>query len=299
VRAWWLLSATLIIAFILGRGAMIILFGLLSFRALRDFITVTPTRRADHRTLFWVFVVFTPLQFVLVWYAPYEFYSVVILLYSFLFILIRVALEDDYKRFLERTAKIQCGWMICVYCLSYAPAVLNLSYVPEMQPANGEATGEAPFTAEIAIRSSENEEFERGNQNTRLLLFLVVVAQASDALQYLFNKWVGRHLIAPEINSNKTWEGFAAGCGATAIVGSLLSWAVLFNVWQSAAMALLVAIGSAAGSLSMSAIKRDRGIRDYGIAVEGHGGLLDRIDSLCFAAPLFFHVTKYCFTGGG
>lgn len=298
VRAWWLLSSVLIGAFLLGRVATVVFFGLISFRALREFITLTPTRRADHRALFWVFVFFTPLQFLLVAMGErqYGLYSILIPVYAFLFIPARVAVSGDYKRFLERSAKIQCGLMICVYCLSFAPAVLNLEYSGVSEGVSYVDTEDAPENPPV---SPEELEARRRNQNTRLLLFLVVISQVADALQYLFGKWFGRRTIAPSISPSKTWEGLLAGIGATGLVGALLAWGVVFNFWQAAVMAALISLVGAAGSLTMSAIKRDRGVRDYGIAVEGHGGILDRIDSLCFASPIFFHITQYFFTSGG
>ena len=130
VRAWWILLSTLAAAFLLGHVVTVILFGLISFWALREFITLTPTRPGDHRTLFWVFFLITPLQFLLVGIGCYEFYSIMIPVYAFLLVPARIALAGDYKRFLERTAKIQSGLLICVYCLSYAPALLMLK-MPE------------------------------------------------------------------------------------------------------------------------------------------------------------------------
>ena len=155
MRAWWILFAVLAAAFLLGHVATVVLFGLISFWALREFITLTPTRPGDHRTLFWVFFLFTPLQFVLVGmgYRYYGLYSIVIPVYAFLFIPARIALAGDYKRFLERTAKIQAGLLICVYCLSYAPALLTL---PLTRPAKTEPA--ASWTRMPAARASRTAE---------------------------------------------------------------------------------------------------------------------------------------------
>ena len=125
MRAWWIICALLAIAFF-SPGLTVALFGLMSFWALREFITLTPTRLGDHRALFWVFFFFTPLQYVVVAFNNYELYSILIPVYAFLFIPARIALAGDFKRFLERVAKIQSGLLICVYCLSFAPALLYL-----------------------------------------------------------------------------------------------------------------------------------------------------------------------------
>jgi phosphatidate cytidylyltransferase len=274
IRAWWLLCAVLAAAFAIGPAATEMLFGFLSFWALREFVTLTPTRVADHRALFWVFFVFTPLQYVLVAWDKYELYSIMIPVYAFLFIPARIALAGDYKRYLERCAKIQAGLMICVYCLSYAPALL-----------------------ELRIRAEGITQYN----NSRLLLFFVLVVVAGDAFAYACEKLMGKHLIAPAISANKTWEGFLGGVGCATLFGTALQWItpahfLPFNFLETAAMSVAITTMGFAGGLTMSAIKRDRGVRDYGTLVEGHGGVLDRIDSICFAAPVFFHVTRYFFT---
>jgi phosphatidate cytidylyltransferase len=272
IRAWWLMCTVLAAAFFLGpasRVATVVLFGLISFWALREFITLTPTRLGDHRTLFWVFIVFTPLQYWLVGMGVERsglLFSVLIPVYAFLFIPARVALAGDYKRFLERTAKIQAGLMVCVYCLSYAPALLSLQ-IPGYD-----------------------------GQNPRLLFFFVLVVQLNDVLQYAWGKWLGKHVIAPAISPSRTWEGFFGGVASATLIGTALWWATPFEPWQAAGMSLVISVMGFAGGLTMSAIKRDRGVKDYGTLVVGHGGVLDRIDSICFAAPVFYHLTRFFFT---
>jgi len=270
IRAWWLMCTILAAAFFLGPASPVattILFGLISFWALREFITLTPTRLGDHRTLFWVFIVFTPLQYLLVGLGTrvYGLFSVLIPVYAFLFIPARIALAGDYKRFLERTAKIQFGLMVCVYCLSYAPALLSLP-----------------------IR-------DHAGVNPRLLFFFVLVVQLNDVLQFAWGKLLGKHVIAPEISPNRTWEGFFGGAASATLIGAALWWATPFEPWQAAAMSLVISVMGSCGGLTMSAIKRDRGVKDYGTLVAGHGGVLDRIDSICFAAPVFYHVTRFYF----
>lgn len=268
IRAWWLMCSVLAATFLLPQWATVVLFGLISFWALREFITLTPTRVADHRALFWVFFLFTPLQYVFVGLGNYGLYSIVIPVYAFLFVPARVALANDHKRYLERCAKIQAGLMICVYCLSYAPAMLSL---------------------EIAGYPSAGSE----GQNARLLFFFVLIVQMGDLLEYVWDKLLGRHVIAPEVNPSKTWEGFLGGVGSATLLGTALWWATPFEPWMAALMSLLITVMGFAGAMTMSAIKRDRGVSDYGTLIEGHVGILDRLDSICFAAPVFFHVTRF------
>jgi phosphatidate cytidylyltransferase len=266
VRAWWVMVAIFTVALFTGGIGSVILFALTSFFALREFVTLTPTRGADHRSLFWAFFVIIPIQYYLVYIRWYGLFAIFIPVYAFLFIPIRCALAGDCERFLERSAKIQWGLMVCVYFVSYVPALLMLE-IPGYEHANA-----------------------------RLLLFFVLVVQISDVLQYVWGKLFGRHKIAPNVSPNKTWEGFIGGVLSATVIGAALWWATPFNPWQAAGLSLVVTLMGFCGGLVMSAIKRDRGVKDYGSLIEGHGGVMDRIDSLCFAAPVFFHLVRYAFT---
>lgn len=266
IRAWWIMCAVFTLALLTGGMGSVVLFGLISFLALREFITLTPTRRGDHRTLFWAFFVFLPFQYYLVGVRWYGLFAVLIPVYAFLFVPLRNAVAGDTTNFLERTAKIQWGLMVCVYCVSHAPALLMLD-IPGYEGQNG-----------------------------KLLFFFVLVVQMSDVLQYVFGKTLGRRRIAPTVSPNKTVEGFLGGIAVSSLIGMGLWWVTPFSVWQAAGMALTVSLMGFAGGLCMSAIKRDRGIKDFSAMIEGHGGIMDRIDSLCFAAPVFFHLTRFFFT---
>jgi phosphatidate cytidylyltransferase len=266
IRAWWMMVAVFGLGLATGTAATVILFALTSFLALREFITLTPTRRGDHRALFWIFFIFTPLQYVLLWLDWYGLFIIFIPVYAFLFIPVRCVLAGDCERFLERAAKIQWALMICVYCLSHAPALLQLK-IPGYQ-----------------------------GENAKLLFFFVLVVQMSDVLQYVWGKTLGRDKIAPNVSPNKTWAGFIGGVASATLIGTLMWWITPFTPAQAAGMSLAICLMGFAGGLVMSAIKRDRGVKDFGSIIEGHGGVLDRIDSICFAAPVFFHLTRYYFT---
>jgi phosphatidate cytidylyltransferase len=265
-KAWWMMVAIFALALLTGGIGSVVLFGLTSFLALREFITLTPTKFGDHRTLFWVFFLIIPLQYWLVASGWYGLFVILIPVYAFLFVPLRSAMVGDCERFLERAAKIQWGLMVCVYCVSHAPALLFLN-IPGYEGQNG-----------------------------KLLFYFVLIVQISDVLQYVWGKTLGRHKIAPLVSPNKTWEGFIGGVATATLIGAGLWWATPFTPWQSAGMSLAITFMGFAGGLVMSAIKRDRGVKDYGTLIEGHGGVMDRIDSICFAAPVFFHLTRYYFT---
>jgi phosphatidate cytidylyltransferase len=265
-RAWWTMTAVFAFALATGGLGSIVLFGIVSFLALREFLTLTPTRLGDHRALFWAFFIVTPLQYVLLGAGWYGMFAIFIPVYVFLLLPIRAAVAGEVENFLERTAKIQWGLMICVYCCSHAPALLTLLEIPGYEGENG-----------------------------KLLYFLVLICQLSDVLQYVFGKLFGRHPVAPSVSPKKTWEGLMGGVCATVAIGAALWWATPFTPLQAAGMSLAICMMGFGGGLVMSAIKRDRGVKDWGTSIRGHGGFLDRIDSLCFAAPVFFHLTRYYF----
>jgi phosphatidate cytidylyltransferase len=265
IRAWWKMCAIFLVALLAGRTGALVLFGLISFLAMREYMTLVPTRRGDHRTLFWSFFVIMPLQYYLIGIEWYGFFAIMIPVLAYIFIPTSIAIAGDTGHFLERVAKIQFGLMICAYCLSHAPALLILK-IPGFE-----------------------------GHDARLLLYLVIVDQMSDVLQYVWGKLIGKHKIAWRVSPNKTWEGFAGGVLSATALGTALWWATPFTPKQSALLSLTICRLGFAGGLVMSAIKRDIGIKDFGMVIEGHGGILDRIDSLCFAAPIFFHLVRYDF----
>lgn len=264
IRAWWIMVAVFAIAIGTGGVGSIVLFFLMSFLAMREFMTLTPTARADHAALFWAFFLLAPLQYLLVWMQWYGLFAVLVPVYGFVAITSRMALSGNTERFLERAATVQWGVMACVYCVSHAPALLMLGPIPGYS----------------------------GNGAT-LLFYLVLVAQLNDVMQYVWGKLVGKRPVAPTVSPNKTWGGFIGGTLTAVAVGTALYWATPFTPPAAAAMSLAITLLGFMGGLVMSAIKRDRGVKDYGTLIEGHGGVLDRIDSLLFAAPVFFHLIRF------
>jgi phosphatidate cytidylyltransferase len=263
IFAWWIMVVVFGVAISIGRVASVILFAFTSFLALREFVTLTPTRQGDHRALFMAFFVVLPVHYWLLATQWYGLFIIFIPVYAFLFIPIRIAVAGDCERYLERTSKIQWALMVCVYFVSHAPALMLLR-IPGYE-----------------------------GQGAKLLFFLVCVAQMSDVLQYVCGKLFGRHPIAPKLSPNKTVEGFVGGGLLATGLGASLWWITPFTPLQAAGFAALCVMMGFFGGLVMSAIKRDRGVKDYGEILPGHGGMMDRIDSLCFAAPIFFHLVRY------
>jgi len=263
IKAWWAMVILIGIAFLAGRTGVILLFAFCSFAALREFITLTNTRRADHWALAAAFFVALPLQYYLLWAEEYGIFSIFIPVYAFLFMPIIAVLRGDTERFLIRIAEVQWALMICVFCASHVPALLTL-HIPGYE-----------------------------GRNVLLIAFLVIVVQLSDVLQYVWGKLFGRHKIAPKLSPSKTVEGFVGGIVSATLIGAALWWITPFTPLQAGLLAFVITLMGFFGGLVMSAIKRDRGVKDWGHLIEGHGGLIDRLDSVVFSAPIFFHLVRY------
>jgi phosphatidate cytidylyltransferase len=165
-----------------------------------------------------------------------------------------------------------CRWLagiaVCVLCVAHIPALLALD-IPGY-----------------------------GGRNAYLLLYFVLVAQASDVLQYLWGKWLGKHLITPAISPSKTIEGFIGGILCATALGAGLWWITPFSQTQAALVSLLITLLGFAGGVILSAQKRARGIKDWSNLIPGHGGMLDRVDSLWLAAPPLFYIVKFGWAAG-
>jgi phosphatidate cytidylyltransferase len=190
-------------------------------------------------------------------------YSILIPVYAFLLIPIIAVLRGDTEGFLMRVAGVQWALMICVYCISHVPALLSLD-IPGYE-----------------------------GRNVMLIAFLIIVVQASDVAQYVWGKLLGRTKIAPNVSPSKTVEGLIGGALSAILIGAGLSWITPFTPWQAGALSFVIVMLGFLGGLVMSAIKRDRGVKDWGHLIAGHGGVTDRLDSVIFAAPIFFHLVRY------
>jgi phosphatidate cytidylyltransferase len=263
IRSWWVMVVVVGGAIALGPTVTIVLFGLLSFMALREFWTLTPSRRGDHYALFLSFFVVLPLQYVLLGVDWYGMFAIFIPVYAFLILSAVATLTGDTNEFLARSAKVQWGLMLTVYSISHAPALLLL---------------------------------DTGVPSALLIVYLIIVVQLSDVFQYVWGKLIGKHRFSPNISPSKTVEGLVGGGLSAILVGTLLYRLTPFSPLQAAGVSAMIVTAGFFGGFVLSAIKRDLKAKDWGYIIEGHGGVLDRMDSLTFAAPLFFHVTRYWFT---
>ena len=263
INAWWVMILIIFAAAALGFYGVIGLFFVISFMALREFLSLLYIRRGDHLALAACFYVILPLQYFLVAIDWFSMFTIFIPVYGFLFLPILSALLGDTAHFLDRSTKVQWALMISVFCISHIPAILTLDI----------------------------EGFEE--KKLLLMIFLILVVQSSDVLQYVWGKLFGKHKIAPKLSPSKTVEGFMGGVVSASVLGGLLYWLTPFDPVQAVLMSLLICLMGFLGGLVMSAMKRSMGVKDWGNMISGHGGMLDRMDSLCFAAPIFFHVVRY------
>ena len=272
IKSWWVLAAVLVSVFLAGDLAVVALFAFVSLACLREFMTLTQPPPADRAALLTAFFLVLPAQYYLVWRGWHGWFSIFVPVYVFLALPVLAALASDARLFLARIAETQWGVMVCVYFLSYVPALLSL-------PFPNQAAGSA---ADASM-----------NRSAGLAVFLIMVVECSDIMQYVFGKLFGRRAITPALSPAKTLEGFVGGGACATSLGAGLWRITPFTPWQSAALALLIVLTGFFGGLVMSAIKRDRGTKDWGHLIPGHGGMLDRADSLCFAAPVFYHLVRY------
>jgi phosphatidate cytidylyltransferase len=262
----WLMVVVFWLAWVAGDRVATILFAFIAFFALREFITLSPTRRGDHRSLVLAFFVVLPIQFWLAGTEHFDLFTVFIPVYVFLAIPVISALAGDTGRFLERNAKLQWGIMVCIYGMSHVPALLLLDF-PGYQ--------------------------DRG---AFLVFFLAVVVQICMLVQHVVARRARRPPSQPAVSSSFNWYSWLVGMGAGSAVGAMFSFITPFHPWQAVAMAVVACAAGSMGHLVMKALKRDRGVTAWGkrgMSITGANGLLDRVDSLCFAAPIFFHSVRW------
>ena len=264
VASWWVMAALLAVAMLLGWQAVTLLFAVVSFIALREFLSLASTRREDRLVLLLAYLA-VPLSYAQIANDDYILFLLFIPVWTFLALPFVMAIAGQTRGYLSTMASIHWGLVTCVY---------NLGYVA------------------LLMRTPDKETPQAGPAG--LVFFLLLATEANDVAQYVWGKLLGRHKIMPKISPNKTWEGFLGGWATT----GLLIWFVgpLFTPLEGLGLlvtALALPVAGFAGDVTMSAIKRDIGVKDTSRLIPGHGGILDRADSLTFTAPVYFHLLAY------
>jgi phosphatidate cytidylyltransferase len=272
IRTWWIIVGLFILAVMLNRGGVLVFFALVSALALREYLTLVPARAADWRVLSLAFAS-VPLQYLWIYWEWYGMFIIFIPVYLFLLLPARLVAMGVTDGFLQTTSALHWGLMTTVFSISHAAYLLVLT--PSDKPRWPLAW---PAEADAA------------NIGAGLLLFLVLLTELNDIFQYIWGKSLGHHRVAPHISPKKTWAGLIGGVATTTLLAAIVGPLLTFMDWQhSLAAGLIIGVAGFAGDLSISAIKRDLGVKDSGTMLPGHGGILDRIDSLTYTAPLFFH----------
>jgi len=263
----WFMVVVFWVAWAAGTTVATVLFGLIAFFALREFITLSPTRRGDHRSLVLAFFVVLPFQFWLAATRHFDLFTVFVPVYVFLALPVASALGGDTQRFLERNAKLQWGIMVCIYGMSHVPALLLLDF------------GRPGWQGKGAF----------------LVFFLVFVVQTCMVVQHLLGRRMQQPPSIPGISSSFHWRNWAIGMAVGSLLGGVLAFITPFGPLRAAAMAFIACAAGSLGHLVMKALKRDRGVPAWGhrASVTGANGLLDRVDALCFSAPIFFHSVRW------
>jgi phosphatidate cytidylyltransferase len=262
-RSWWIMASIFIGTTIINKEIAFIAIGMLSFVAFRELYSVLNFRDADRRAIFWAFLSI-PIQYYLAYIQWYGAYIIFIPVVMFLFLPMRLVLKGNTTGIIQSMSTLQWVLMLTVFGISHMAYLLSLKDI---------------------------DGFESGGRG--LLLFLVFLTEINDVMQFTWGKLLGKHKIVPKVSPNKTWEGFVGGLISTTIIGYFLGFLTPLTTPQLIFVSFMVAFSGFIGDIVMSSVKRDIGVKDMGTAIPGHGGILDRIDSLAYTAPVFFHLVYY------
>ncbi|MGA9769552.1 MAG: phosphatidate cytidylyltransferase [Blastocatellia bacterium] len=271
VQAWWMMAAVFFAAILVSNRVSLVFFAFLSFWAMKEFITLLKTRPADHHALVFTFLAI-PIQYYWIAIGWYGMFIIFIPVYMLLALPVRMALSKETAGFVASASQIQWGQMIFVFGLSHMAYLLTFPQIGESQANESQANGRT------------------------LVLFLVFIVEMSDVLQYVWGKTFGRHKIIPTLSPNKTWEGFIGGIASAMLLSLAIRFLTPFSIMETLMVSLFITVAGFCGGAVMSAVKRDFGVKDFGQTIPGHGGMLDRVDSLCYAAPFFFHYVRFFYT---
>jgi phosphatidate cytidylyltransferase len=262
-KSWWIMAALVLGAVLINTTVSYVAIALLSFMALRELYSVLDFREDDRRAIFWAYLSI-PVQYYLAYIGWYGAFIIFIPIVMFLFLPLRIVLKGNTDGIIKSMSSLHWILMLTVFGLSHMAYLLSLPDLPG---------------------------FSSGGRG--LLLFLVFLTEINDVMQFTWGKLLGRHKIVPKVSPNKTWEGFVGGLISTTIIGYFLGFLTPLSDAQVVFVSFSIAVSGFVGDIVMSSVKRDIGIKDMGSSIPGHGGILDRIDSLAYTTPIFFHIVYY------
>lgn len=262
-KSWWFMATIFILATIVNTNISYIAIAFLSFVAFRELYSLLGFRDSDRRAIFWAFISI-PIQYYLAFIGWYGAFIIFIPVVMFLILPLRLVLKGNTNGIVKSMSLLQWTLMLTVFGISHMAYLLSL---PEIDGFNSGGRG--------------------------LLLFLVFLTEINDVMQFTWGKLLGKNKIIPKISPNKTWEGFVGGLISTTIIGYFLGFLTPLSTIQTIFVSFMIALSGFVGDIVISSVKRDIGIKDMGNSIPGHGGVLDRIDSLSYTAPVFFHLIYY------
>ncbi|MGI9262190.1 MAG: phosphatidate cytidylyltransferase [Woeseiaceae bacterium] len=266
IKSWWVMAGIFSLAIMLDQKVSLFFLGFVSFIAFKEYLSLIPTRRADRRVLLLAYLSI-PIQYFLIGIGWYGLFIIFIPVYMFLLIPMRMVTIGATDGFLKAAGTIHWGLMTTVFSVGHAAYLLVLP--AEVNPGAGGAG---------------------------LLLFLVFLTQFNDVAQFIWGKTIGHTKVVPTVSPGKTRGGLLGGMTTTIVLAAILGpWLTPMNLVHSIAAGVIIGLGGFLGDVTISAVKRDVGSKDSGQLLPGHGGILDRIDSLTFTAPLFFHFIQYLY----
>ena len=263
IKSWWIMIGILFAVLLSSKGIAITFFGFLSFLMLKEFLSIVPTRIDDRQVIFWAYIAI-PIQYFWIYLEWYGMFIVFMPIFIFLIIPMRMVLIGETSGFIRAAGILTWTSMLSVFNIGHIAYLLVL---PEKNLAAG---------------------------NVGLVLFILFMTQFNDVCQYVWGKNLGRHKIVPKVSPNKTWEGFIGGLITITLCSSVVAPLLTpLTAIQGAGAGALISFSGFIGDVVISSVKRDLQIKDSGNLIPGHGGLLDRLDSLSYTAPLFFHYLYY------
>lgn len=262
-KSWWVMASVFILATIVNTNISYIAIAFLSFMAFRELYSLLGFREGDRYAIFWAFIAI-PVQYYLAFIGWYGAFIIFIPVVMFLVLPMRLVLRGNTNGIIKSMATLQWILMLTVFGISHLAYLLSLP---------------------------ESEAFNAGGRG--LLLFVVFLTEINDVMQFTWGKLLGKYKIIPKVSPNKTWEGFLGGMICTTTIGYFLAFLTPLDGYLIVLVSIVIAFAGFIGDVVMSAVKRDIGVKDSGTLIPGHGGVLDRIDSLAYTAPAFFHLVYY------